>query len=71
MANDRKEEIAKKLSLMPVSFRAIYKKAIQSKSKAAAIKAFCSECGGYDRSAVKECTGVACPLWTHRPYQEK
>ena len=71
MEKTRKELIERKIELMPTSFRNVYKKAIESRSKAAAIKAFCAECCGYDRTAVKECTGMECPLWTHRPYQEK
>jgi hypothetical protein len=35
-----------------------------------AIKSFCQECVGYDRSAVTECTAYACPLWNFRPYQK-
>ena len=34
-----------------------------------AIKAFCAECVGYDRTAVTQCTAYACPLWRYRPYQ--
>lgn len=40
-------------------------------SPRAAIKAFCTECVGYDRLAVAGCTAYACPLWRYRPYQAK
>jgi hypothetical protein len=36
-----------------------------------AIKAFCNECIGYDRSAVEYCTAYVCPLWNYRPYQKE
>jgi hypothetical protein len=35
-----------------------------------AIKAQCLECLGFDRQAVTECTGWACPLWNFRPFQK-
>lgn len=35
-----------------------------------AIKATCLACCGFDRNAVKNCTGFSCPLWMYRPYQE-
>jgi hypothetical protein len=34
-----------------------------------AIKAMCLCCTGYDRSAVRNCTGWTCPLWAYQPYQ--
>lgn len=43
-----------------------------SDSKAAAIKAMCQECMGYDdgsTAAIRDCTSPACPLYPHRPYQ--
>ena len=35
-----------------------------------AIKAQCLECVGFDRQAITECMGWACPLWHFRPYQK-
>jgi hypothetical protein len=34
-----------------------------------AIKAQCLKCVGFDRQAIKDCTGWACPLWAFRPFQ--
>ena len=34
-----------------------------------AIKAQCLECVGFDRQAITDCTGWACPLWAFRPFQ--
>jgi hypothetical protein len=35
-----------------------------------AIKAQCLECVGFDRQAIADCTGWACPLWHFRPFQK-
>lgn len=34
-----------------------------------AIRAQCLVCQGYDREAIKNCSGWSCPLWTYRPFQ--
>ena len=52
---------------MPESFRGAYRKS--ATSKAFAIKAFCSECTGYDRAAVRDCSDTGCPLYNHRPFK--
>lgn len=41
-----------------------------SASPRAAIKAQCLVCVGYDRAAIKACTGYSCPLWEYRPFQK-
>lgn len=40
-----------------------------SASPRKAIKAQCLVCMGYDREAIKNCTGWSCPLWAYRPFQ--
>lgn len=35
------------------------------------LKAFCLECVGGDRDAIRTCTGYACPIWEYRPFQTK
>ena len=35
-----------------------------------AIKAQCLDCVGFDRQAIADCTGWACPLWNFRPFQK-
>lgn len=35
-----------------------------------AIRAMCLTCVGYDRAAIRDCTGYSCPLWKYRPFQE-
>jgi len=58
-----------KLDQMPQTFRANYRRAMKGKSKAAGVKAFCSECMGWNRKEVEKCTAPACPLFPYRPYK--
>ena len=37
-----------------------------SSSLTAAVKAKCRDCCGHDRSEVRKCTAVGCPLWPFR-----
>lgn len=37
--------------------------------KTNAIKAMCLACCGYDRAAIRDCSGYSCPLWQYRPFQ--
>ena len=60
--------IAKRLSDMPETCRRTYLRAMQGRSLAAAVKAFCMECVGWDRSEVARCTAPACPLYPYRPF---
>ena len=46
-----------------------FEKAYEGRSKQAAIKAHCLECVGYDRTAIRNCTAPACPLYEVRPFQ--
>jgi hypothetical protein len=46
----------------------IYRKAMEGRSRVAAIKAFCYECQGWEGpEPVKNCAARACPLWAFRP----
>ena len=58
-----------RMKIFPTSLKKTYEKSIRS--KAFAIKAFCAECVGFERKAVRECTDTGCALWHHRPYQQK
>ncbi|MHB9071853.1 MAG: hypothetical protein ACYC54_15945 [Sedimentisphaerales bacterium] len=62
--NDR---IEKKLNNMPEHYRNNYKKAVTGRNRAAAVKAFCLECMGWQRTEIKNCDCVACPLYSYRP----
>lgn len=60
----------KRLSQMPETMRSTYLKAVSGKSLAAAVKAHCQECVGYQKDEVTKCTSTACPLYHYRPYQK-
>jgi len=66
----RKAAIEKRLSIIPKPYKKTYEKAVARKSMKAAIKAQCLECVGWEKSEVRNCTALACPLWAYRPYQE-
>ena len=63
--------VARRLRAMPPSFRGAYRRAQGGTSLRAAVTAFCGECCGYDREAVRACVALACPLWRYRPWQRK
>ena len=70
MSDDEKRE--HRIARAPVSAQRTLRRALYGNaSPRAAIKAMCSECTGYDRTAVAECPSVACALWRYRPYQPK
>jgi hypothetical protein len=61
---------ARRLATTPKSVRGHFVAAWAGKcSPRRAIKAQCLECLGFDRQAITECTGWACPLWHFRPFQ--
>jgi hypothetical protein len=62
---------AGRLATAPSSWRGVLKRSWSPKcSPRAAVKAFCGECNGFDRDAIKNCTCWACPLWAFRPFQK-
>jgi hypothetical protein len=63
--------MARRLAAMPESHHGTYRRAVSGKSLRAAVDAFCAECCGYDREAVRTCPAIACPLWSVRPWQFK
>jgi len=65
----RIQNIRKRRSDMPTSFRRKYDQAQRGSSQAAAIFSFCAECTGWDRDGVRECTAFQCPLWLYRPFK--
>lgn len=36
-----------------------------------AIRAQCLVCTGFDRDAIRNCSGWNCPLWQYRPFTEE
>jgi len=47
-----------------------FRKAYEGISLRSVINAKCLECTSCDISAIRECSGTACPLLNVRPYQE-
>lgn len=66
----RQAAIDKRLSIIPKSYRNTYEKAVARKSMRAALKAQCLECVNWEKSEIRNCTALGCPLWAYRPYQE-
>ena len=60
----------KRYQTMPKHCRAVYAVAMRGKSRAAAIRAFCEMCVGWERREVARCTDPACPLYAYRPRKE-
>jgi len=66
----RRRQIRARIAEMPLSSRSAYLRAAAKQAPPRlAIKAHCMECCGWERRAVAECTGYACPLWEYRPFQ--
>ena len=64
-----RETILRKLKDMPPVYRKTYLLAVTGKAQRLAIKAHCSECGGWSRKEVTACPSVSCALWPYRPFQ--
>lgn len=72
MSGKREERIAAVIAQAPISVQGSLTRAFSgSASPRAAIKAHCLACTGFDRLAVRNCTGWGCPLWKYRPFQLK
>ena len=59
---------------VPKKYRMMYRKALQGKSRRAAMNVFCLYCQGWEngaRLAVRDCAAFSCPLWAYRPYQDE
>jgi hypothetical protein len=67
----RNERIELVVSEAPESAKKSLREAFSgSASPRKAIKAQCLVCVGYDRNAIRDCTGFSCPLWAYRPFQK-
>lgn len=51
---------------IPKRYRGLYQRAMNKKSRKAAIRSFCIECVGYVEKEVKDCTDSGCPLFRYR-----
>lgn len=68
--NARNAQVSKVVSEAPESAKKALTQAFSgAASPRAAIKAQCLTCMGYDREAIRGCTGFSCPLWAYRPFQ--
>lgn len=67
----RRSSIERRLSQMPNHCRRVYLRAVGGRSPRAAIRSFCLECVGWQRSEARRCTALACPLWAYRPGREE
>jgi len=67
----REKRVEKAVSEAPESAKNTLREAFSgSASPRRAIKAMCMSCVGFQRDAVRDCTGYSCPLWKYRPFQE-
>jgi hypothetical protein len=65
----RVQVVAARISAAPQSCQKTLREAFSgSASPRAAIRAQCLVCTGYDREAIRNCTGHSCPLWMYRPF---
>lgn len=55
-----------KMRKIPKKYVPMYEKAMNRKSRKAAIRSFCLECVSYSEQEVKNCTDPACPLFLYR-----
>lgn len=59
-----------RLKETPKSLQATYLKVLDGRANTTVcIKMMCLQCMGYDKSEIKNCVSLACPLWHRRPYQ--
>lgn len=63
------EHFEKLRSITPSTYQGLLKK-VEAGSLTAAIKMLCVQCMGFERTHVKDCGGLSCPMYLHRPYQK-
>jgi hypothetical protein len=66
--NNRQQKIKCRILEIPKKYRKIYKKAVETNSKAAAIEAFCLECVCWQKNEIINCSCLTCPLFGVRPF---
>jgi hypothetical protein len=68
---DRTQRIADVVESAPTSVQNTLSRAFSgAASPRGAVKAMCLTCCGFDRLAVRNCSGWSCPLWAYRPFQQ-
>lgn len=69
-SKSRTDCIAEVLAQSLPLYRAVKQRAFDGiASPRAAINAFCLECTGDNRAAIRDCTSFGCTLQKYRPYQ--
>jgi len=71
MRTATEEKIAARRKDIPEIYKAHYDKAMAKKGRSHAVKSFCLECMGWQRTEIKSCTSPQCPLFRYRPYQTR
>jgi hypothetical protein len=67
----RDETVSKRIAEAGELYRPLMRRAYNKTcSPLQAIKARCLDCVGFDREAIRTCSGYSCPLWRFRPYSE-
>ena len=67
----RDERVKRVIYLAPESAQKSLARAFSgSASPRQAIKAMCMSCCGFDREAIRKCSGFSCPLWEYRPFRD-
>lgn len=70
MIEIREKRVQRAIAEAPESVKNTLAEAFSgSASPRKAIKAMCLTCVGFQRDAVRNCTGYSCPLWAYRPFQ--
>jgi hypothetical protein len=67
---NRQQKIKNRIAEIPKRYRGIYKKAVETNSKTAAIKAFCLECVCWQKDEIANCSSLSCPLYGIRPFKK-
>ncbi len=62
----RDAQIAERRAQMSKQYRPTYNRAMNGKSRKAAMRAFCCECCGWEIREVFLCTDLGCPLYPYR-----
>lgn len=54
------------MRIVPKKYQRLYTKAINKRSRKAAVRSFCLECAGFSEKEVQNCTDGDCPLYKYR-----
>ena len=63
----RQEQIEERQEGIPKMYRGIYERAMNGKSRKAAMHAFCLECCCWQIKEVHQCSDCGCPLYPYKP----